>query len=197
MTIIEKIISHCNLPSVVKRKHGNTKEITSLEFISSILENNTVVDAGIELGIAEQTIHRIIKKYLIPIFGPLTGGNQTWRYVLLGAIQYKHCNCCNEIKPYSKFGLDVHNSDRKNRKCKYCRSFDNASLYSSRKLRIPPWHHTEKEQIANFYDNCPEGYHVDHIIPLQGSYVSGLHTLSNLQYLKAEDNIRKGNTYIV
>jgi hypothetical protein len=57
--------------------------------------------------------------------------------------------------------------------------------------RMPSW--ADREAIAEFYRNCPKGYHVDHIIPLRGKYVSGLHVLENLQYLPAKENMSKGN----
>ena len=50
-----------------------------------------------------------------------------------------------------------------------------------------------QEEIRAIYNNCPKGYHVDHIIPLKGSNVSGLHVPWNLQYLPAEANLKKGS----
>lgn len=62
--------------------------------------------------------------------------------------------------------------------------------------RTPKWLTKEDHQkIKNIYENCPKGYHVDHIIPLQGKNISGLHVPSNLTYLPATDNRKKSNKF--
>jgi hypothetical protein len=38
-------------------------------------------------------------------------------------------------------------------------------------------------------------YHVDHIIPLQGKLVSGLHVYANLRVIEGSDNVKKSNKY--
>lgn len=40
-------------------------------------------------------------------------------------------------------------------------------------------------------------WHVDHVIPLQGKLVSGLHTPYNLQVIPGRDNISKSNRFTV
>lgn len=62
---------------------------------------------------------------------------------------------------------------------------------AAKKKAVPSW--ADIKAIKSFYENCPKGFHVDHIIPLRGKLVSGLHVLENLQYLKAEDNLKKSN----
>ena len=40
-----------------------------------------------------------------------------------------------------------------------------------------------------------EPWHVDHIIPLQGKLVSGLHVPSNLWFIRGSENCQKGNKF--
>lgn len=71
-----------------------------------------------------------------------------------------------------------------------------AAMYRSRKLnQTPSWANLDK--IKEIYLNCPYGFHVDHIVPLKGRLVAGLHVENNLQYLPAKENLAKRNIYHV
>ena len=63
------------------------------------------------------------------------------------------------------------------------------------KNAIPKWANLKK--IKEIYAKCPDGYHVDHIIPINSKVVCGLHVENNLQYLTAFDNIRKKNKFVL
>lgn len=66
-----------------------------------------------------------------------------------------------------------------------------ASRRAALRQQTPKW--SDLEAIKLYYMNCPDGYHVDHIVPLRGKTASGLHVLHNLQYLPAAENQRKFN----
>lgn len=70
----------------------------------------------------------------------------------------------------------------------------NHAKYRAAKIfRTPVW--ADLKAIEQFYINRPPGYHGDHEIPLQGELVSGLHVLSNLQYLTGPENQSKSNSF--
>lgn len=60
--------------------------------------------------------------------------------------------------------------------------------------RTPVW--ADLKSIVDFYKKCPVGFHVDHVYPLRGKFVSGLHVVENLQYLSATENMRKNNRFM-
>lgn len=64
----------------------------------------------------------------------------------------------------------------------------------------PSW--ANLEQIKRIYTACASitkrtgvEHHVDHIIPLQGESVCGLHVEKNLAIIPAQMNLQKSNTY--
>ena len=73
------------------------------------------------------------------------------------------------------------------------------------KQRTPLWlSESDRLRIKCYYSvaamltrNNGEPWHVDHVLPLQGELVSGLHVPTNLQFLRGVDNIRKKNKFEV
>ena len=80
-------------------------------------------------------------------------------------------------------------------------NFFNQKRYAAKLQRTPPWlTKTHYEAIEFFYWEAAElsklvgeFYTVDHIVPLQGKTVSGLHVPWNLQILTKSENSSKGN----
>ena len=80
------------------------------------------------------------------------------------------------------------------------------ALSKKRKLaklqRTPQW--ADMTAVAEFYVEAKRleeltgiQFHVDHIVPLQGEMVSGLHVPANLQLLTAHENLSKSNRFEV
>ena len=102
-------------------------------------------------------------------------------------------------------GCGTHDKGAKKRYCELCaktvlvelrrdKKRKDKCIYKSRlRKAMPTW--ADRLKIREFYKSRPEGCHVDHIVPIRGELVSGLHVHYNLQYLTAEDNMSKGNHY--
>jgi hypothetical protein len=76
-----------------------------------------------------------------------------------------------------------------------------ANRRAARLRRTPAW--ADLEKIEAVYaaaklitELTGKPWHVDHIIPLQGETVSGLHVYENLQILPARENLRKHNRFV-
>ena len=74
---------------------------------------------------------------------------------------------------------------------------------ASQLQRTPAWDPdahliVAKYQLATMLSQASgTPHHVDHIIPLQGKKVSGLHVFSNLRVIPGSDNVKKSNKYPV
>lgn len=77
----------------------------------------------------------------------------------------------------------------------------NKKRYIAKLKRVASW--ADSWKVEQFYvmakklsDIYGIKFHVDHIIPLQGKIVSGLHVENNLQIITATENCRKSNSFL-
>lgn len=78
----------------------------------------------------------------------------------------------------------------------------NSQHRANKKSATPAWADLEKIKamynVAQYFDWISGGFvkhHVDHIVPLRGKNVCGLHVENNLQILIDKDNLRKSNKH--
>lgn len=79
-------------------------------------------------------------------------------------------------------------------KCVVCYVLGRERRADAKEHATPAW--ADLEVIRHFYINCPNGYDVDHIIPLQHDLVCGFHVIENLRYLPRSANRRKTNKFV-
>lgn len=200
-----KIIEKLGLDptQILKKKIRGLPGITIKELVIALISTASISEAGAILGYTDNPVKQAIRVSLLPleefssrrsnVFGEGGQGKISWRFALLRTIQYKYCNKCSKIKPYFDFHYNKNGTDGIESECSSCKNFRNSLDKQYIALRTPSW--SESLEIADFYAACPKGYHVDHIVPLRGINVSGLHVLSNLQYLIAAENMAKSNTF--
>lgn len=116
------------------------------------------------------------------------------------AVNYKHGMA--NTKEYPKFKLEQLKKDPKRYKeYKIKQNIKHNSIRSKFKKQMPKWLSSEqKQEIKNYYIACQilnnlsnKKYEVDHILPINGKTISGLHVPWNLQLLEEIENIKKGN----
>lgn len=187
-----------NPDNLLKKPIRGLSGFTTKQLVKALINNTNLLLAAKELGYSDNPVKQAIRSELLPNFPNrkvnfADGGSLgSWRYELLKLVEYKHCSSCSEILPFSKFyshkGSD---STDLSSECSACHTFRTKKQKLSIIDRTPNWANLQK--IKEIYKNCPEGMHVDHIVPLHGKLVSGLHVEYNLQYLSAKDNMCKSN----
>ena len=143
-----------------------------------------------------------MKEYALKNVESITEYQTKWReenkeYISKYAKKWKEQNV-GRIKEYDRQNY-INNSEtiklRVSEYQKNNRHINNAAAvkYRAAKLRATPkW--AELDKILKIYKAAQElGMHVDHIVPLQGKTVCGLHCWHNLQLLNASINSSKSN----
>lgn len=195
--LVLDITSWCISP-LGKRRIGTTWE----EFILHAITGKSM---HLVTGYSDS---KLLSRFMLKNYKELCAlkGPRSWKSFFLSEIGYCYCTKCNKCKPIYHFSKDAYSATKYKKSCKVCDSIyikNNRSLfnaykanYRARKLDASPsW--ADLTAIKLIYKNRPSNMAVDHIIPLQGNLVCGLHVENNLQYLSKEENSSKSNKFEV
>lgn len=177
-----------------------SSSITYGDVIYYLLATPSTKEASLYLDISVSKLERLLNTIVSPRLVKVK--TLSWKAFLLSLIGKKYCPDCDSILDSSNF----YNPKRsvccvcdRGRSSSYRKEHlkdhaaRNAKYKAATLQRTPSWANLDK--IKEIYRTCPEGYHVDHIVPLQGELVSGLHIEYNLQHLPASENLAKGNNF--
>lgn len=172
----------------------SSKKVTSYQFLEII--SRSTYSLKETTGLAAQTISDLNKKFFVG-----KPNNMKVCTYLLNKYDLKYCSECNHVYSLDSFHLNESKATGRQEYCKQCfnskvrdtRKEYQASRKADKLNATPSWANLNK--IKEIYSKCPVGYHVDHVIPLVGSNVCGLHVENNLQYLTAKDNLQKSNKF--
>jgi hypothetical protein len=128
--------------------------------------------------------------------------NRAWEQRNKGRVKKKNTSEYNAV--YYESNKDaIKNRSREWRVANPAVALARTRRYQTSKLqRTPPW--ADMSAVAEFYAEAKRleeltgiQFHVDHIVPLRGELVSGLHVPANLQLLPAHENLSKSNSFEV
>lgn len=200
---------------------SKSKRISVGTLFKLLLQYTTIEEVSQQLGVTRAIVEHLLSRKLRGLCGKHTVGS--WSSFLLNELDMGFCVECASVIPKPNLSKDSGTLLGHKNLCEPCKSFYNKTLYANNLDRYKEYNKTyyakdpayhiaraaeyrasitrqcpawaDKSRIREIYRGCPPGHHVDHIVPLHGKLVSGLHVEHNLQYLPASENISKGNSF--
>lgn len=215
--IKESFYTNTKIPqsAILCPKFGNKSKVPFDEVLTYTIQGLSISDIAIKYNRKHLSLYKSLSKLMGGV--KLAGGYSNWSWYLISRSDYSKCGSCKEFRLKSDFCKNKKVSTGINSTCKNCVKeyregnkeqikdyqntyrinnreryrFHNSNYYAQKTKSIPPW--ADLNRIKDIYDKCPEGHEVDHIFPLRGNNVCGLHVENNLQYLLKKDNRTKSN----